>query len=146
MQLTKNFKLQEFVPREIYERFGSKSTMFINPLIPTLAQFLRDRFNKSVTINNWSYWREGMYLYNNSGFRVPDCEDGAGLSRHKLGLCIDTKVNGVAASEVQADIKDNYKSIYKPLGLTAIELDTKTWTHLSTEWTNQDDLKLIPYY
>ena len=142
MKVAKNFSIQEFVPKNIYDRFGDRSTLYINPLLPEIAQLLRDRYNKSITINNWLWGGD----FNNSGFRSPICNDGAPLSRHKLGLCIDVKVNGLLAKEVQEDVIKNYDFIFKEAGITAIEADTPTWTHLSVEWTNLDNLVIIPKF
>ena len=41
-----NFDIREFVPKAIWDRFGVKSTWFINPQIPHLAQFYKDFFTK----------------------------------------------------------------------------------------------------
>jgi hypothetical protein len=139
-----NFSVEEFVPSEIWHHWKERSTLFINPQIMFLAQGIRNRYKKSVVINNWKWHTKGMYLYNYSGYRPPDCKTGSFLSRHKMGLCVDIKVSGMSAPEVQADIKTNYQTIFKPLGLTAIEADTPTWTHLSIEWTQSDKLWVIP--
>lgn len=144
LEQAKNFRLQEFVPEEIYSWFGSNAVRFINPKLPILAQGIRDRYGKSVTINNWLWQKKDKLRYNYSGYRPPDCKTGAFLSRHKMGLCIDIKVSGISAPEVQADIKTNYETVFKPLGLTAIEADTPTWTHVSMEWTLKDNLWIIP--
>jgi hypothetical protein len=140
----KNFHLEEFIPKEIWKRWKTRSTRFIRLPLLELAQSVRDRYGKPVTINNWLWWKKGMKLYNYSGYRPPLCKVGAFLSRHKLGLAIDIKVDGMDAPEVQKDIVDNYESVFKPMGLTAIEQDTPTWTHMSIEWTLSDSLIIIP--
>lgn len=142
MKITKNFIIPEFVPKEIYEMFGDRSVMFINRRIPPLVQYLRDRYNKPIKINDW-YWGGE---FNWSGYRTPDCPVGAKLSRHKLGVCADIKVSGMEAPEVQLDIVNNFEEHYKPLGLTTIEADTPTWTHISNEWTMDPRLVIIPKF
>ena len=140
MKLQKNFYLQEFVSKEFYRKFGDFSIRYLHPKLPELAQFFRDRFKKGVTINNWV----NGGLYNYSGLRPPHSRIGARFSRHKLGIAMDIKINGLNALELQSEIKKNFQKIYKPLGLTAIEDGTKTWTHVSLEWTQSKTLALIP--
>lgn len=131
--LTKNFSTYEFVPEEIYAKYGEHSRRFISPQIPAIAQFVRSRFNSAVTINNWLGNPSG-YIYTESGFRMPDTKTGAKLSSHKRGSAIDIKVTKVTPEDVQQDILDHW-SMYRDVGLTTIELWTPTWTHLSCEWT-----------
>ena len=143
----KSFSIKEFVPKGIWNRFRQRSIMFLDQKVVFLAQGVRDYFDRSVTINNWPWYQEnGAPYYNYSGYRPPICPVGAPLSRHKMGKAIDIKVDGISAPEVQKAIQENYENIFKPLGLSAMELDTDTWTHLSVEWTLIDGLVLIPIY
>jgi hypothetical protein len=145
----KNFIYEEFFPKEYFEEFKKNPNYYIwmmNSLdqrIPPLAQFVRNRYDRGVTINDWVYKKNGNYNY--SGVRPLDCKDGAKLSRHKLGLCIDVKISGMEAPEVQEDIIKNY-DVFKEVGLTTLEINTPTWTHLSvenTDWRQKDELWLI---
>jgi len=145
----KNFKYQEFFSRYYYEKWKGTPYFLINsidPRVPLLAQFLRDRYKKSVTINNWLWRGENDYPYDYSGFRDEECKIGSKVSRHQLGLCIDVKVSGMEAREVQKDIKTNFEE-FSEIGLTSVEEDTPTWTHLSvesTDWRREDGLWIIP--
>lgn len=46
-----NFKIQEFVPKELYNQYGAKSIWFVRPEMIKLAQFYRDWFGVPVTVN-----------------------------------------------------------------------------------------------
>lgn len=139
-----NFTIEEFVPREIWKRWGERSTRFINPQLMFLAQGIRERYKKAVVINNWKWHTKGMYLYNYSGYRPPNCKIGSFLSRHKLGVAMDIKVDGMPAPEVQKDIVDNFDKEFKHLQLTVMKADTNNFTHLSIEWTMSDSLVILP--
>jgi len=137
--LPPDFQLEEFVPKEIFQTYGTKSIRFVSPVIMWIAQGVRDFFKKPVIINNWHM--KGNYNY--SGFRDNNCKIGAENSAHKRGMAIDIKVEGISAADVQNIIRENYVNYFKSLGLAAMELDTPTWTHLSCENFNSDNLVLI---
>jgi len=138
MKVAKNFTLAEFVHPEILDRWGAKSLWFIDPKIFTMAQALRDRFNRPVTINDWI--TGGVYI--DSGLRQLNCQIGAALSQHKYGRGIDPKVKGIDPLEVQEDIR-NFFYYYQNAGLTTIEDATPTWTHMDCRNTNSNELFIV---
>lgn len=142
MKISKYFDLREFVPKEIYNQFGDKSIRFINPVLPKLCDYFREYFGKSITINNW--YTGGQLNY--CGYRPPNCKEGAELSSHKIGVAADIHISGVVdyLKEIE-EIKNNF-SRFKPIGLTTIEDGTKNWIHISCEWTNKQNLNVIPYF
>lgn len=135
MKVSKNFWLSEFIDPLFFEFPGIDPLWFIDKRIFLMAQFLRDRFGKPVTINNWASGGD----YTLSGLRPFNTEIGAPLSSHKYGRAIDPKVHGVEAPEIQQDIIKNYH-LYKHTGLTTIEVGTPTWTHMDCRQTNTDKL------
>lgn len=138
-----NFIIPEFVPPEIWDTYGKYSVRFLSPGLMELAQALRNYFDRPMTINNW-YFKKDRSGFQWRGYRTPDCPVGSQLSRHKLGLCIDFNVRGLKDEEVQAEIKRNYEKVFRDMGVTAIEADTPTWTHVSMETTLKDGLWVIP--
>ena len=149
MKVSKNFYLTEFVSKNIYDQFGEKSIWFIDPRIISLAQFTRDFFGKSITINNW--WDEGDAVQKAmpderqySGFREPACTIGGNLSQHRYGRATDIKVSGLTPQEVYtAIIAANDK--FMAAGLTTMEdiRDTRTWNHLDIRNTGSDKLLIV---
>ena len=140
MNMSKDFSLAEFVPPAIYEHFVDKSIWFIDPKIVQMAQFIRDRFGKPVTINN--YLTGGNYQY--SAFRDSACTIGATNSQHRHGRAIDFRIQGMSPMEIRADIIKNF-DLYRPSGLTTIEGGTPTWIHIDCRNTNMDSLLIVPY-
>lgn len=53
IKISKNFYLDEFVPRVTYNKWGEKSMWFLDDRLVLLAQFFRDYFSAPMLINNW---------------------------------------------------------------------------------------------
>ena len=140
MKLSKDFSIHEFVPPAIYEHFADKSIWFIDPKIVQMAQFIRDRFSKPVTINN--YLAGGNYQY--SAFRDSACTIGATNSQHRHGRAIDFRIQGMTPQEIRGDIIKNFE-LYRSSGLTTIEGGTPTWTHVDCRYTHSDSLLIVPF-
>ncbi len=139
-KISKNFVIQEFVPDDIYRRYGNSSIWFIDKQIVQLAQFIRDWFGKPVIINNWHTGG----AYRESGFRSPLTTTGATYSQHKSGRALDIKISGVDPEEIRNDIRSNFK-LFNAHGLTTIEKDTSTWTHVDGRNTGKDKLFEVGY-
>lgn len=134
MQVSTNFKLIEFIDPHTYNKYGDSSVWFIDPQIIQVAQFIRTRFNRAITING------GGYKY--SGFRPPQCKIGAKLSQHRFGRAIDIKIDNMP--EIYTDIVTN-PELYIKVGLTTVENieATPTWLHLDCRWTNEDKIRVV---
>ncbi len=140
MKVSKDFFLAEFVPPVIYEKYEDKAIWFVDSRLFVMAQFIRDRFGKPITINN--YLTGGSYQY--SAFRDSTCTIGAVNSQHRHGRAIDFRIKGMSPQEVREDIIRNY-GLYRPAGLTTIEADTATWVHVDCRNTNQETLLIVPF-
>jgi len=138
MKVSKNFSLAEFVPPDVLEQYPASGIWFIDQRIINIAQFIRDRYNLPVTINN--YLTGGNYV--NSGFRHPNSQVGAELSQHKQGRAIDIKVDGMFPEEVRQDIIRSWP-LYRTVGVTTIETNTPTWTHIDCRYTGLDTLFIV---
>lgn len=153
MQLTKNFQLQEFIPKTMYGLYGDKSIWFINPKLPVIAQLLKDTLceeyetNVLVNINTWN--SQGSRQY--SGRRPYNIDSeigGARESQHKMGNAIDVQcfINGkqIPSKDIHAIILKNEKQ-FMEAGLTTLEnvAYTKTWNHLDCRWTNLNKLLIV---
>lgn len=135
MRIAKNFVLQEFVSHETWRRFGTNSIWFIDPKIVAICQFLRNKFAVKITINDWHLG--GNYF--ESGFRDSLSTVGSKFSQHRFGRAADIKVKGLNSNLVRKFIIEDYKELNK-LGLTSIEIDTETWVHIDTRFTNKNEL------
>jgi len=131
MKLTQNFDLREFVPPEIFEKFGANSIWFVDNRLVSLAQFVRDHFNRPIVINDW--YRGGKRKY--SGYRPHDCPVGVVNSQHRFGRAMDIVVKNMLPDEIREAIRKD-KVLFFQAGLRAIENDTPTWVHLDIRNSN----------
>lgn len=141
MKLSKNFYLQEFVPRGVYEKFGDNSIWFIDKRIVDIAQFFRDRYGLPVTINDWHNGGHRIA----SGLRAWDATIGAPMSQHKFGRAIDMKWANLHMDDIRDDIRGN-QAAFLSCGLTTIEDGTDTWIHADCRWTGLKRIKFVSLY
>lgn len=140
MSVSKNFILQEFVSEELYKRWGDKAVWFLRPEMIQLAQFYRDYFGASVTVNNWH--TGGNFNYR--GFREPSCTVGASMSQHRFGNGFDCNIKGVSPDEAREEIINNQEA-FMAAGLTTLEDGriAKTWIHSDLRTTNLDHILIV---
>ena len=140
MNISPHFKLEEFIPKNVYTQFGYNSVAFVDPRIVAVAEFVRNFFGKPVTINNW--YKGGQFNYR--GFRDPKCTIGAKFSQHRFGRAIDINVQGMSSQEVYRAILSN-QDVFMKAGLTTVEniVDTPTWNHLDCRVTNMGTIKIV---
>ena len=126
-RVAKNLWLHEYIPEELYKKFCDKKPHYLIGLIDRrlilVDQFLRERFGP-VIINNWHIGGDREW----SGIRVDGGEDYSFFSQHSYGRASDKLFMGVTSDEVREDIKLNYTSMYRQLGLTCIEAGVG-WVH-----------------
>lgn len=135
MKVSKNFHIKEFVPKEIYNKWGANSIWFVDERLIRLVQFLRDEFGP-ITINGGSY--------NLSGFRPPDSKIGGKLSQHRFGRAVDLKFKDHTVQDVYKAILKN-ESHWMNKGLTTMEniAATPSWLHIDIRNTGMDKIKIV---
>lgn len=144
VKVSRNFYLDEFIDKGIYNRFEAKSQRYIRPELIKIAQLLRSHIGQPMTINNW--WTGGAY--SESGLRSFKTSTGALYSAHKYGAAMDLKIGVMTSEEMAQLIKDSYE-ILKPLGVTRIEDPAFTkgkhrdWLHIDTLFTGKKNLQII---
>lgn len=142
IKISKNFCLDEYIPKELYKKYESKPQRLIAMLDSRLIQidqFLRTRFG-STTINNW--YTGGNRNW--SGIRTPDSSYYSFTSQHSWGRASDKVYKNVTAEEVRRDIIMNWKNIYQPLGLTTIEANV-SWLHSDCRYIKDQKQIFIVY-
>ncbi|MEI6062053.1 MAG: hypothetical protein WCR72_15230 [Bacteroidota bacterium] len=135
-----NFVIQEFIDPVTFGIRGERSIEMIDSRIVSLAQFFRNHFKVSVTINNWHLGGQ----YKESGTRSFLSKTGAALSQHKMGRAIDMKLEGLDPEHIRREIRLNF-ALFKAAGLTTIEKDTPTWVHADCRFTGIETLYEVPY-
>lgn len=167
IKVSANFFLDEFLSPKIYEKLflgkedywqrqvdrndGTFYKLFFNGIrlekLVNIAQFLRNRYGKSVTINNWG--SGGDFV--NSGVRDLDSTEGAPKSAHKDFYAIDAKVTGIDERDIYNDVIINQKE-WMAIGVTEIEDGTwnketgEGWSHLSIRPTGLSIIKVIKFW
>jgi hypothetical protein len=153
IKVAKNFYLDEFIDPVTYFEMEDNGLSLIDKRLFEIVQLLRDKYGKSIAINNWwkpyqdwkiknptktviefsnFYTKRGNYQW--SGYRSIRCKIGAKLSAHKLGKGIDPKGNEKDFYDI---VVKNSKEFYD-LGLRRLE-DIKItigWLHMDTETRN----------
>jgi hypothetical protein len=153
IKVSKFFYLDELVdPQTYFFEFDNGLSKLDSQLFP-LLDYLREQYNKPLTVNNWwsAYEKNkdksevlNHVLVDNSvrkysGFRSKFCTIGAVNSAHRKGKGIDIKGN---PKELYELIKNNATTYYN-MGLRRLEdiTITTTWLHLDT-W-NKNNVKGI---
>jgi len=155
--ISKNYDVRELVPPEIYNRFGPDSVRYVSQDVVDFLEWISDYLKVHVIVNNWHFfqanpkptgkeeWFLDGHIYKNSGFRMPDCPEGANLSQHKFKDAIDCKASGFETGTIRGIVIENFESLKERFGVSTIEIDTPTWDHVSFCLTGLDHLLLLPY-
>lgn len=150
---SKNFNVEEFVPQKIFEKYGDASLWFVDPKIVSLAQYIREYFGKSMTINNWhsggSFNYRGFrpdsfyYQWDNSISAYKSKRKGK-LSQHRMGRAIDFNISGLDCDEIRNEFLMNEQQ-WMEAGLTTIEdgAYAPTWVHIDIRHTGKDNLFIV---
>jgi len=120
---SKHFRLEELVPKELFNKYGEKCWDFLDPRLLESIDTVKERFPEgTITINNW-LWNGNR---NWSGIRTPNSSYYSQSSMHSWGKAVDMIFSKYSPDEVRQDIIDN-PDIYPHI--KGLELDI-TWVHL----------------
>ena len=136
IQLTTNFYLDEYIPRQLYQKYQDKPHLLIGLLDKRLIfadQKLRDHFGP-VTINNWMSGGPRQW----SGIRTPESPEFSAMSQHTFGRASDKLFANATASEVRAYIRLHWRE----LEITCIE-DNVSWVHSDVRYWQGNDLLIV---
>lgn len=140
--MCKHFKPYEFVPKDMYNKYGNKVMRWVNPKIVNILDYLREKYGKRIIVNNWKWNGKLQYRC----LRPFDCTVGSKMSDHKFGNAVDFNIDGLSADDVWDKIMNECVDDLKVLGLTCVEdkAMTPTWTHISVaDFSEWNDVKEI---
>jgi len=131
---SKSFKIHEFVPKHIYEKFGEKAWRFIDAGLIHTFDTIKKRFPKgSITINNYFWGGKREW----SGLRTPVSPYYSETSIHTFGGAGDAVFSAYDTEEIRQDIINN-PELYPYV--KGIEMGI-SWLHVDTR--NEDELQLF---
>ena len=96
----KFFQLQELIDRTTFETLGEEAWQKFNTEALIALDDLREYFNASITINDWSRGGQSQWR----GYRSSACPIGATHSQHRSGNAFDCTIKGYTAAEARAEI------------------------------------------
>ena len=136
------FDLEEIVCKHVFDKFGVIAWQFFDDRALRTIDFIRQRLNKRITVNNW---HEGG-SFSQRGFRCTQCQlivDAVNDQRvyctpHARGVAFDFDVEGLVAEEVRQWLIKNYGIL--PY---AIRLENHvSWVHMDTV-DNNGQIKVL---
>ena len=140
MKINNYFHIEEFVPPQIFKKFGENSIWFIDPKIIAIATAYREFFGVPVHINDWHSGGKMTYR----GYRPPRVNVGAEYSQHKMGRAFDCNIGKMTSKEMYDKVIANYEH-FKAFGLTTLEnyKFTDGWLHSDCRITNTNKLLIV---
>tara|TARA_R110002074_G_scaffold262405_1_gene434592 strand:+ start:152 stop:562 length:411 start_codon:yes stop_codon:yes gene_type:complete len=121
----KYFRIEEYVDKATYKRYGEKSVWFIDPRLVVLMDTLRELFDSPILINNWLWG--GVYQYR--GLRPSGTPWYTKFSQHSFGRAVDFDVEGFTSEEARLKIIEWHREGL--LGDLDITLEGEvSWVHL----------------
>lgn len=129
-KISEHFTLEEFINPTDFAEHKEKSIELIDPRLIQIADFIREKTGKPVTINDWHTGGQ----FKESGLRESNTTTGAKKSAHKIGKAIDVKVKGFGGKEWYEFVKKYAKELYQ-LGARRIEDKSlaTSWLHIDTK-------------
>lgn len=131
--------IRELVPPDIYKEKGKESWRYIDSRLVEVLKHIRNIYDRPIIINTWHIGGNAMYR----GLRTSESPVYKYYSDHTFGRAADFNIKDISPQQVQKDITELYADELKLLGLTAIEKDTPTWTHISVAFfpLNEGEIK-----
>jgi len=126
MYKCKYFKIQELVPKHVYEARGDKAWELLDKDALRMLDGLREAFGV-MTVNNWHIGGERNW----SGLRTSDSPYYSPYSQHTFGRAFDCIFTSRTAQQVRQAILNNRDDFPLVMGM---ELDT-SWLHVDTRNT-----------
>jgi hypothetical protein len=140
MYTPKHFVIQEFIPPDVYEKWGAKSIMFVDERVLITADALREALGPMI-VNTWHSPKliKAYGMRTESGLRSMETKTGAQWSQHKFGRAADALFARHSAAAVRKFVITNIKD-FPHIG--CIE-DGVSWFHFDVRNTVSQRLEII---
>ena len=139
----KHFDLQELACPHAYDKYGAAAWQFFSPRLLITLDFLREKLNKPIYVNNWQI----SGSFDERGFRCIQCdlvkkaiaENRLYVSPHMLGRAIDFDVQSMTSEEVRQWIIQHQSILPYPIRLEK----SVNWVHLDVFDANNGKVYLF---
>ena len=122
-----NFAVHELVPRAMYERYGDKAILCLDPRIIRFLAIARPLWGVPLTVNNYGYGGDREW----STLRTTDSPWYNPLSQHSFGRALDAGASKMSAEEMREWIRENAHWLYNEIGTDTITIeDGVDWLHI----------------
>lgn len=106
MYIPKHFGIKELVPKQVFADRGEKAWQLLDDRILLTIDMLREKYG-SITINDWSWKKDGEKFSQWRGLRTADSPYYSKYSQHSFGNAVDLIFKHVTAEQVRQDILAN---------------------------------------
>lgn len=131
---SKYFKLHEFLPKELYEKYGERGWRYVDERLIITMDILKEHFNLgTIQINNYYFGGDREH----SSIRTPSSPYYSVGSMHTYARAIDFVCSDYSAQEVRNYII-GHPHVFKYV--RGLELGV-SWVHLDIR--NEDELVLF---
>lgn len=133
--IKKYFKIQEFVNKATFKKYGESSWQFLCPRLLHTMLIIRKEINKPITINTWfnggRFSQRGLRTNIGQIVKSKTLKGRMYLSAHVMGKAVDFDVKGLSSEEVRDWISLNSEKIpYKIRLEQNMKGNPISWVHL----------------
>lgn len=143
MQLTPNFRLEEFISRSTFTQWGTNATWFLIKDQVDAMQWLRTRMNIRMVVNNWH--TKGPHFWR--GLRTPDAPSFKPWSQHAYKMnATDFDSPDMSVQEIYKWLLDNQDEVIAKTSIRAVEdvAHTSGWIHVDSRFIlNAKELLIV---
>lgn len=133
------FELEELVCKDVFDFYGQTAWQFFDPRILITIDYLREKINKAIFVNNW---KDGGQ-FTQRGFRCLKCQlnhdatinNKMYCSPHSRGMAIDCDIQGILAEESRQWVIKNKDRLPYPVRLE----NNVSWLHIDCVQVNNSD-------
>lgn len=142
-KVKKYFTIQEFVSKDVYDKYKEDAWQFICPMLLETLLIIRKELGKPMTINNWH--KGGQFSQRGLRHNQSPLVKGKSamyLSAHLMGKAVDFDVQGMSAVEVRNWLSNNSSILPCKIRLENL-MDGKpiSWVHLDV-YQNEKNSKV----
>jgi hypothetical protein len=131
MYICKYFDIRELVSKQVYEKYGDQCWQFFDDRILKFIDWLRDRLNAKITINDWLwggvYDERGLRANLDSIVKENTHNNKIYCSQHCFGRALDFDIENMTAQRARRWFEENKDLLPFPI-----------WCEAGVSWIHCD--------